>query len=419
MTDALIPSHEIATWLLYWIDKVLNVVGVENGSALEEIVYVAVIVGLALGIGWLLRWLFVLVARHTSLLRKWTIGSELVEQRVVLRCSHIIPPLLFLALIPFAFDSDGRTLDIINRIAVVYLLVSIAIALCAVMEFLWMHYDRHRNTRNLPLRGVLNVGRGVVWIVIVIIAVSVIIDRSPMVLLTGLGAFAAALMLIFKDSILGLVAGIQISQNDMLRVGDWIVVPSTIANGIVADVSLSVVKIRNWDNTIVTLPPYTLVSTSFQNWRGMSESGVRLITRSVVIDATSIKPCTPWLADELMSKVPLLKKFFAAGHSRYGSGVSPINGSADTNLGLLRAYACMYLAGHPMIAGDQQILVRLMEQTENGIPLQLYCYASTTDWAAYEAIQSEIVEHIVAICPTMYLSVYNSISGKDLSPISQ
>lgn len=217
-------------------------------------------------------------------------------------------------------------------------------------------------------------------------------------------------MLIFKDSILGFVAGIQISQNDMLHVGDWVIVPGTIANGIVIDVTLSVVKIRNWDNTIVMLPPYSLVSSSFQNWRGMSDSGVRLISRSILIDNGSIKAATPDLISEIQEKLPVFADFISQSGSAtiYNNGVAVINGTTETNLGLLRAYACQYIISHPMVASDKQILVRLMEGDATGTPLQLYCFATTTDWTLYEAIQSEIVEHIISICPTFHIDISDS-----------
>ena len=247
VASSLIPSHSIATWILKHIDLGLEAAGLENGSVAEEVVYTIVVITIAIAVGWLLRTIIVLTIKHTPLLRRFKTGRELIEQRVIGRCSHIIPPLVFLALIPFAFDSHSNTLELIIRGAVSYLLISTGIGLSSVMGFLWLRYDRYRNTKNLPLRGVLNVGRGTLWVIITIVTVSVLIDKSPAVLLTGLGAFAAALMLIFKDSILGFVAGVQISQNDMLRVGDWVIVPSTIANGIVTDVTLSVVKIRNRD----------------------------------------------------------------------------------------------------------------------------------------------------------------------------
>lgn len=183
-----------------------------------------------------------------------------------------------MALLPIALDGEGRWAQVLDRAVYVYAIAMFGVAVTAVFSFVWVRYDQHENTKKLPLKGILNVAKGIVWGIVVIVAVSVMVDKSPAVLLTGLGAFAAALMLIFKDSILGFVAGIQLSQNDMLRVGDWIVVPSTIANGIVTDVTLSVVKVLNWDNTTVMLPPYTLVSTSFQNWRSMSDSGVRSST---------------------------------------------------------------------------------------------------------------------------------------------
>lgn len=375
VASSLIPSHSIATWILKHIDRVLEAVGLGNGSVAEEVVYTIVVITIAIAVGWLLRTIIVLTIKHTPLLRRFKTGRELIEQKVIGRCSHIIPPLVFLALIPFAFDSHSNTLELINRGAAAYLLISTGIGLSSVMGFLWLRYDRYRNTKNLPLRGVLNVGRGTLWIIITIVTVSVLIDKSPAVLLTGLGAFAAALMLIFKDSILGFVAGVQISQNDMLRVGDWVIIPSTIANGIVTDVTLSVVKIRNWDNSIVTLPPYTLVSTSFQNWRGMAESGIRLISRSILIDNSSIKQ------------------------------VPSSTGGEETNLGAFRAYMTEYLKGHPKISNNHIIMTRLMQGDAYGTPLQIYCFAATTEWAKYESIQSEIVEHAMMTCPTFHLAV--------------
>ncbi len=389
MEHLMIPSHQLAMWLLTWIDGLLEAMGFSQGSAAEEVVYTTIIIVVAFFVGWILRWGIVLLARHTRLITRFEVGRQLVEQKVITRSSHIVPPLLFLSLIPFAFESDDVALEAIKRIAIVYLLITIGVALCSVFGFLWTQYDRKQNTRNLPLRGVLNVVRGVVWLIVVIVSASVLMGKSPAVLLTGLGAFAAALMLIFKDSIQGFVAGIQIAQNDMLRVGDWVIVPSTIANGIVTDVTLSAVKIRNWDNTIVTLPPYTLVSTSFQNWRGMSDSGVRLIARAVLIDNSSIKAVTARRGAEMLRRV----------------GVAGNVATGETNLSLLRRYLCEYLRSHPMVDSSQTIIVRLMPGDAYGTPLQVYCYAKTTQWVEYENIQSEIVEHVIASCPTFHLEV--------------
>jgi miniconductance mechanosensitive channel len=408
--NLLIPSYSIAQWILGKIDILLSLIGLPKNSFLEELLYTIIVLFIAGGTGWLIRYAFQLIIRLVFRIKHFKVINELISHKVISRCSHIIPPLVIIAFIPFAFENEASIRTAIQRLSVVYLLISIAIGLCSILTFLWTRYDTYKNTRNLPLKGVLNVGKGIVWMVILIISVSVLIDRSPTVLLTGLGAFAAALMLIFKDSILGFVAGIQISQNDMLHVGDWVIVPGTIANGIVIDVTLSVVKIRNWDNTIVMLPPYSLVSSSFQNWRGMSDSGARLISRSIPIDNSSIKAATPALISEIHDKLPEFASFISqsASSTIYNKGVAAINGTTETNLGLLRAYACQYIVSHPMVATDKQILVRLMEGDATGIPLQLYCFAATTDWTLYEAIQSEIVEHIISICPTFHIDISDS-----------
>jgi miniconductance mechanosensitive channel len=408
--NLLIPSYSIAQWILGKIDILLSLIGLPQNSFLEELLYTIIVLFIAGGTGWLIRYAFQLIIRLVFRIKHFKVINELISHKVISRCSHIIPPLVIIAFIPFAFENEAFIRTAIQRLSVVYLLISIAIGLCSILTFLWTRYDTYKNTRNLPLKGVLNVGKGIVWMMILIISISVLIDRSPTVLLTGLGAFAAALMLIFKDSILGLVAGIQISQNDMLHVGDWVIVPGTIANGIVIDVTLSVVKIRNWDNTIVMLPPYSLVSSSFQNWRGISDSGARLISRSIPIDNSSIRAATPALISEIHDKLPEFASFISQSASAtiYNKGVAAINGTTETNLGLLRAYACQYIVSHPMVATDKQILVRLMEGDATGIPLQLYCFAATTDWTLYEAIQSEIVEHIISICPTFHIDISDS-----------
>lgn len=344
MFTEIVPSHKVATWLLSTIDGGLDSIGLTHDKTIEEIIYVCIIVAVAVLIGWVLRRIILFISRKWVSLHDTEMSHELINQRVLTHCSHVIPPLVILGLLPFAFDTKSQLLHIIEIALTVYTLIVTAIAINAVLTFIWTRFDKQENTKNLPLKGILNVGKGLVWIIVAIISISVIVDKSPAALLTGLGAFAAALMLIFKDSILGFVAGIQLSQNDMLRVGDWIVVPSTIANGIVVDVSLSAVKVQNWDNTIVTLPPYTLVSTSFQNWRGMSDSGYRLISRSVIFDCDTITQCTPELITAITTEFPEVKSYVAklqaSGKNEYDPGLATVNGTIETNLGLFRAYMC-------------------------------------------------------------------------------
>lgn len=405
---SIIPSHQVAVWLLDYIRKLVNHLGLSRDPRLEEAIYVVIIVAVALFLGWGIRRLVLWGTRCFVAWRHTRIGDALLKEHVLSKCSHVIPPLVILALLPLAFDTTSVLLHLFRLAIIIYLIITITRAINAIITFVWERYNERENTKNLPLGGIRDVLTGIVWIISLIIIGSVIFDKSPAALLAGLGAFAAALMLIFKDSILGFVAGVQLSQNDMLRIGDWIVVPSTIANGIVIDMSLTAVKVQNWDNTIVTLPPYTLVSTSFQNWRGMSDSGCRLISRALYIDADSVKAATPALIDSV-GKLPGMQQFLSrvkSGGQFYDPGLACVNGSAQTNLGLFRAYLCNYLLNHQLIATDQQILVRILDPTPAGLPLQIYCY-TTTAWTAYEAVQSELFEHAVTKAPLFGLHIYN------------
>ena len=317
---------------------------------------------------------------------------------------------------PFAFVSNHKTIVIIERCAGVYALVALGIGLAAVFDFAFNHYNIHENTRKLPIKGLVNIAKGILWIIITILAFSIILDKSPAMLLTGLGAFAAALMLVFKDSILGFVAGIQMSENDMLHVGDRIVIPGTPANGVVLDVTLTAVKVRNWDNTIVTVPPYTLVSTSFQNYRGMKESGARRIVKTLTMDLTTVIRLDDATTDAIVAKHPILADFVdnlrkEGRNEQNDGGLTPINGTIVTNLGLFRAYICLYIMQNPDFAKDQQVLIRLMDATPNGLPLEIYCFTSTTDWDKYEGIQSSLLEHVSTIVSDFAgLAVYSSSS---------
>ncbi len=421
LTAEIIPSHKVAQWLLVHIHRVLDIFGLEKDKMTEEIIYVAIIVVTAMLLGWLLSYGIRLLIRKIVDVRSPQLAADLKEKHVLIRCCRIVPPLVILALLPFAFTGDSVLNTIIIRALLVYTSVTVCMAICSVLSFAWLRFDKERNTKNLPIRGILDTVIGILWVITAIICVAIIVDKSPAALLTGLGAFAAVLMLVFKDSILGLVAGLQLSQNDMLRVGDWIVVPSTIANGIVIDVSLTAVKVQNWDNTIVTLPPYTLISGSFQNWRGMSDSGVRQIARSILIDIYSVTQTTPDFIKKMVTQFPQLKAYVdkvqTAGHPIFDPGLATVNGTVDTNLGLYRAYLCEWLLGHPSISSSRQILVRLMAPTDNGIPLQIWCFTSITAWTAYEAIQSALFEHIAVTAPAFGLQIYNDTSGADVLTI--
>lgn len=413
VTPAAPAAHSVAEWLLSLIDSLLNAIGLEAHEKTEEAICLFIIIAGAFLIGWMLQKIIYFILRHAVRLRPSAIGQELLKGKTLAQCCYIIPPLVILALAPFALEESHSIYTVVVRIAGIYALFALAVGLGAVFTFIFNYYNTYENKRRLPLKGLVNVAIGVVWIIIVILSVSVAFDKSPGLLLTGLGAFAAALMLVFKDSILGFVAGIQLSENDMIHVGDWIVVPDTIANGVVLDMTLTTVKVQNWDNTIVTLPPYSLVQSSFQNWRGMRESGCRRIVKNLTIDITSVKTITPDEADALAARYPLLKEFVDNlrknnGLEQNNPGLTPINGTIETNLGLFRAYCCLYIYNNPFINNVQQILVRILDPTNGGLPLQVYCFTATTDWNKYEGIQSAIIEHISTVCGDFGLDIYSS-----------
>lgn len=375
----MIPSHQLAQNILRFIDSCLDKIGLDKTPRLEEIVYFFIIVAIALTLGWILRHIILWLLRRWVKIRNTDWGRDLLQTRTIAGCCHIIPPIVLLICLPIAFTPDRGWHTWVMRLTVVYFLITLSIAICSILKYIWIRYDARDNQRHLPLKGIYEVAVGVVWIIIAIVAVSVIINKSPAMLLGGLGAFAAALMLIFKDSILGFVAGIRMSNNDMVRVGDWITVPGTPADGIVTDVTISVVKILNFDNTTVMLPPYTLVSSSFQNWRSMGESKNRRFCKNILIDSSSIK---------IDSDDP-----------------------TATNLTKFRAFCLDYLNKHPKLnhktEGNTLTMVRLMPADANGVPMQLYAFTNTTNWPEYEEIQSEITAYIIASAKRFDLIVYN------------
>jgi miniconductance mechanosensitive channel len=256
---------------------------------------------------------------------------------------------------------------------------------------------------------------------VAIFAISIIIDKSVLVLLTGLGALTAIILLIFKDSILGLVAGIQLVANDMVRPGDWIEMPKYGADGDVIQITLNTVKIRNWDKTITTIPTYSLISDSFKNWRGMSESGGRRIKRALPIDMTSVKFCTPEMIDRF-SRIAMLRdhierktKELREYNERNEIDQSvPVNGRRMTNLGTFRAYLVAYLRAHPKIHQDMTFLVRQLPPSDKGLPLEIYVFSNDQVWANYEAIQADIFDHLLASLPEFELRPFQSPTGDDV-----
>lgn len=416
MITSFIPSHEVAQWLMGIIRHLLDIIGLRHEPRIEAFLYIVIVAVVAIFIGWLIRKGILYVVRRLAGMRHTMLDDDLLQSRVFTKCSHIIVPIVLLSLVPFTLNYGSQLRMIVMKILYIYAVLAFTYAMAAVVDFIWVRYNRKENTRNLPLKGIANTMKGILWIIAFIISVSVLIDKSPAALLTGLGAFAAALMLIFKDSILGFVAGIQLSQNDMVRIGDWIVVPDTPVNGNVIDISLSTVKVRNFDNTIITCPPYMLVQHSFQNWRGMSESGARRIFYNLTVENSTIHPADDAFVESMVGRYPILKNWVDGLRSSnaqvaYNKDKMSVNGTIETNLGLFRAYVCLYLMNHPQVAKDQQMLVRLETPVAQGTTLNIYVFTATTNWTLYEAIMSELLEHITAIAPTFGLRLYTPITG--------
>ena len=315
--------------------------------------------------------------------------------------TRLVSPLLIFVLFPMAFTNGHPMVEFLLKVNAIYFIVVVAKLLCTFLSSLYDLSNRQNNLKNHPLKGVYQMLKIVVICVALIVIVSVLIDKNPGYILTALGASAAVLMLVFKDMILGLVAGVQLSANDMLRPGDWISMPKYGADGDVIEVTLTTVKVQNWDKTITTIPPYALVSDSFQNWRGMKESGGRRVKRAVYIDMRSIAFCT----EEQMAEFK--KKGWLDGVEREDEFV--------VNLHIFRNYLEAYLRQHHRVNQQMTIMVRQLQPTAQGLPLELYFFSDGTDWIPYEHLQSEIFEHVFAVLPTFGLRVFQSPMGIDFS----
>ena len=292
--------------------------------------------------------------------------------------------------VPFIWPKESKLLGLMMRLNAIAITIMFTEILNVIVKVTYAFLSSKPKYRKTPLKGVMQILQIVLIFIGVIIVVAILLDKSPTKLLTGLGAFAAVLSFIFKDTILGFVSGIQLSSNDMVRTGDWIVVQGTLANGVVIDITLITVKVQNFDNTIVTVPTYSLVTSSFQNWRGMEEGGGRRMTVNINIDMDYVHFCTP---DEL---------------ERLGAMVQiPAKSGRVTNLELYRTYLATYIHRHPEINNTILTMVRYMDPTSTGLPVQIYCFTKNTGWAIYEGVKSQITGHAIAVAREFGLKIFN------------
>lgn len=325
----------------------------------------------------------------------------LLNNDTIKNLCRLVPGIIASIILPFVLEEDSSILIFSLKLCKAYVAIVGVGLLCSIFSSLYKLSHESERTKDHTLQGVFQMLKIIVICIGGIIVVSIFFDKDPSNLLAGLGASAAILMLVFKDSILGLVAGIQLSANDMLRPGDWITMPKYDADGFVIDVTLTTVKVQNWDKTITTIPPYALVSESFQNWRGMFCSGGRRIKRSIYIDTNSITFCEGELKENL------IKKGLVKGDDK----------TRKVNLTLFREWLENWISNHPDVNKDMIILVRQLQPTAHGLPLELYFFSSDTAWIAYEHLQAEIFEYLFAILPEYGLRAFQSPAGTDLHEI--
>ena len=407
-----------------WMYGVLRELGfsVETADVWDRWVVLGFIVAIAFVSDFVCRQLLLRVVKRIVARTKATWDDILFEDRVLRRLCHIVPPVLIYFLLPLALPPESGMVAFVLKLLLIYVIAVVLRFVNAFLKALHDVADQKEELQGKPLKGLMQTGQVIAFFVCIILIISILIDKSPARLLAGLGASAAILMLVFKDSIMGLVSGIQLTANDMLHVGDWISMSKYGVNGRVTEVTLNTVKVRNWDNTIVTVPPYLLISDSFQNWRPMQDSGGRRVMRSVNIDMNSVRFCTPEMLDRFR-KIRLLKDYIdeterLIAESNEQAGVEndpePVNGLHQTNLGVFRAYLERYLRSLAGINQEMMLMVRQLQPTEKGLPVELYFFSKVTEWTVYEKVQADVFDHVLAVIPEFGLRVFQNPAGSDV-----
>ncbi len=349
--------------------------------------------------------------------------SLFAQHSVIRRISNIVPAIVIMNGISSVPHLSSKMITLVQMGAQAFIFLTIALAISEFLNIFNLAYQRNPNSKNKPIKGYLQLIKLMIFIVCALMVLGTFLKKDVFTLLAGFGAMATVLMLVFQNTILSLVASVQISSYDMVRIGDWIEMPSLNADGDVIDMSLHTVTVQNFDKTFTTIPTNKLITDTFKNWRGMSESGCRRIKRSLFIDQSSIHFMSEKEQDKLKSFILLnqyldLKKSEIASFNEQLSNQSVYNQRRLTNLGTFRAYIEFYLKQHSGIAQNQSLIVRQLQPTSEGIPLEIYAFTNTTAWNAYEAIQSDIFDHLLAITPEFGLKIYQAPSGTDMKSLA-
>ena len=347
--------------------------------------------------------------------------DALIEHKVFQRMAFLVPGILIYQSIPVTLDEFTGFIPVALKLTNLYIIIIFMLIVNSFLNSVYTMYQKSEFALYHPIKGYIQIGKIIVYVIVFLLVLALLFNQSPLYMLTGLGAFSAVLLLIFKDPILGFVGGIQLSANDMVRQGDWINMPKFGADGTVLEISLTTVKVQNFDNTISTLPTYSLVSESFQNYRGMKESGVRRMKRSISIDMSSVKFCTREMLEKFR-KINILQEYIDRTEAELENYNKEnkidnsvfVNGRRQTNIGVFRAYLEEYLAHHPLVDNSSDLLVRQLQPNSSGIPIEIYAFTLETAFIRYEKVQSDIFDHILAIVPQFELRVFQSPTGEDL-----
>ena len=379
-----------------WMNEILIDWGIDPKLAnmFDETIIAVLMIGVSIGLDYLCQAIFVGGMRRYTKRAPHQWNTLLMKRKVVHHLIHVLPGILVYFLLPLAFVRGKEILDFSQKICAVYIIAAILFTINGLLLVMLDVYNAKDKQKSRPMKGFVQVLQVLLFFIGGIIIIAVLLDKSPMTLFAGLGASAAVLMLVFKDSILGFVAGVQLSANDMLRIGDWISLPNDTANGTVEEITLNTVKIRNWDNTISTVPPYTLVNNSFQNWRGMQESGGRRVNKNIYLHMTTLKFCTPDMLDVIRKDVPLMADY------------QPAEGEVPTNAQLYRIYIERYLRSLPVVNQDLDLIISQKEPTTYGVPVQVYFFSRNKVWKEYERIQSDIFDHLLVMVGKFDLKLY-------------
>jgi miniconductance mechanosensitive channel len=355
-----------------------------------------------------------------------TWDDALVKQNVFGRLSQVVPALVIQKAIPLVPGWSDAAETVLRNVTSAWVVLTLSLTIAAALAAANDIYESRPDATQRPIKGFIQLAQLAVYIIGAILVIAALIDRSPIILLSGVGAIAAVLMIVFKDTLLSLAASVQLASQQLIQVGDWLEVPQFGADGDVIDVALYSVTIQNWDKTITTIPTYQLVAGSFKNWRGMSESGGRRIKRSIYIDVSSIR----FLSEEEVgefAKFHLLKDYVPAKQQELAEYNQHVGQATDiainfrqlTNIGTLRAYIVNYLRNHPKIHQDMTLIVRQLDPGTTGLPIEIYCFSNDIDWSNYEDIQADIFDHICAIVPEFGLQLFQQPTGADLERLVQ